>query len=130
MEATFPDGSVHRFPPCASGAPRVRGSVSMPTLPADYDGWLAYTATKATGPAYDSFLGSFSTPDAPKEVPQVLYLFTGEAPVKPGGHLAEGDAREPRSFNCPRGRAALCQSNRCFPHACQPPRQHRSQSDS
>ncbi|KAA0157254.1 hypothetical protein FNF27_04979 [Cafeteria roenbergensis] len=49
----------------------------MPTLPADYDGWLAYTATKATGPAYDSFLGSFSTPDAPKEVPQVLYLFTG-----------------------------------------------------
>jgi hypothetical protein len=45
-------------------------------LPADYDGWLAFTSnmTKTT---FDTFLGNFSVPDAPEHDPQVLYIFTG-----------------------------------------------------
>ena len=67
LEAVFPDGSVHRYPPCNA----TRGP-----LPPDYDGWLAYTAYKDEK-GFDAFLGDFSTPDDPAESPQVLYLFTG-----------------------------------------------------
>ena len=103
LEATLPDGTVRTFPSCGGVLPvrpgaaafnrttgrrsgllgAVPGAGSAASndkkdgLPADYNGWLAYTVSKATGAAYDAFLGSFSTPDAPKEVPQILYLFTG-----------------------------------------------------
>ncbi len=44
-------------------------------LPPDYDGWLAYT--ELMDPAgYDQFLGYFSVPAAPKQIPDILYIFT------------------------------------------------------
>jgi len=47
-----------------------------PVFPADYDGWLAYTAWHdPTG--IDAFLGKFSVPDAPAQYPDVMYIFTG-----------------------------------------------------
>jgi hypothetical protein len=42
----------------------------------DYDGWLAYT-TFHYPQGIDSFLGYFSVPNNPQNVPEVLYLFTG-----------------------------------------------------
>jgi len=42
----------------------------------DYDGWLAYTTFQDTV-GFQSFLGFFSVPQYPQNVPEVLYLFTG-----------------------------------------------------
>lgn len=48
------------------------------TLPADYNGWLQYTAFNLSATAsFDSFLGRFSVPAAPVHPPQILYVFTG-----------------------------------------------------
>jgi len=47
--------------------------------PQVYDGWLAFTSWQypnASG-SIDTFLGSFTVPLAPANVPEVLYLFTG-----------------------------------------------------
>jgi hypothetical protein len=73
--ATFPDGSEHTFPACRKAL-----TASNETLPADYNGWLAYTAfdLSAKSATFDAFLGYFSVPNAPQQDPQVLYLFTGE----------------------------------------------------
>jgi len=46
-------------------------------FPADYDGWLAYTAWNYP-PGIGKFYGNFSVPTKnPRNAPQVLYLFTG-----------------------------------------------------
>jgi len=46
-------------------------------FPSDYDGWLAYTAWNYPD-GIGKFYGNFSVPTkAPKNYPQVLYLFTG-----------------------------------------------------
>jgi len=43
-----------------------------------YDGWLAFTSWNYTGgPTIDAFIGNFSVPVAPRNPPEVLYLFTG-----------------------------------------------------
>eukprot|EP01089_Gocevia_fonbrunei_P012672 TRINITY_DN305_c0_g1_i1.p1 TRINITY_DN305_c0_g1~~TRINITY_DN305_c0_g1_i1.p1 ORF type:complete len:311 (+),score=70.68 TRINITY_DN305_c0_g1_i1:36-935(+) len=53
-----------------------------PTIPGqpfrlgEYDGWLAYTSFQHAA-GISSFLGYFSVPNAPKNDPEVLYLFTG-----------------------------------------------------
>lgn len=44
-------------------------------------GWLEYTAFEDPK-GLDTFLGTFSVPDVPKDVPQVLYLFTGLQNIK------------------------------------------------
>jgi len=41
-----------------------------------YDGWLSYTTFQHTA-GIDTFIGSFSVPDAPYDEPQELYIFTG-----------------------------------------------------
>ena len=65
----------------ASKAAAASASASSPAarrllqLPPDYDGWLAYT--ELMDPAgYDQFLGYFSVPAAPKQIPDILYIFT------------------------------------------------------
>jgi hypothetical protein len=45
-------------------------------LPADYDGWLQYTAFQ-TEAGFSSFTGLMSVPDTPVKLPQILYLFPG-----------------------------------------------------
>lgn len=45
-------------------------------LPADYDGWLQYTAFE-DAQGFDSFVGEMSVPDVPAAKPQILYLFPG-----------------------------------------------------
>ena len=45
-------------------------------FPPSYDGWTAYTAFQVEG-TFDSFLGDFSVPDMPAQMPEILYLFTG-----------------------------------------------------
>lgn len=45
-------------------------------LPADYNGWLQYTAINTTD-SFETFTGIMSVPDLPKEEPQILYLFPG-----------------------------------------------------
>jgi len=42
----------------------------------DYDGWLAYTTFHYPA-GFDAFLGYFTVPANPQNVPDVLYLFTG-----------------------------------------------------
>lgn len=63
-------------------------------FPADYDGWTAYTAFKSPTGNFDSFLGTFSVPDAPTSTPDILYIFTGlqsvdwipkRDPIQPAG---------------------------------------------
>jgi hypothetical protein len=45
-------------------------------LPPDYDGWLQYAAFhNASG--FDVFTALMSVPDAPKAIPDILYLFPG-----------------------------------------------------
>jgi hypothetical protein len=50
-------------------------------LPADYDGWLQYTAVNASKlglqGGFDSFTNTMSVPDVPKKRAQVLYFFPG-----------------------------------------------------
>jgi len=53
--------------------------LSRRMAPAVYDGWLAFASWQypnASG-TISSFLGSFTVPEAPAMVPEVLYLFTG-----------------------------------------------------
>ena len=73
----------YRVPACAR--PTVPGLGALPVvvrraaveaLPADYNGWLAYTADNHTA-GYNSFLGFFSVPDEPAERAHIVYLFTG-----------------------------------------------------
>lgn len=45
-------------------------------LPPEYDGWTAYTAFKIPT-TFDAYLGNFSVPDAPENVPEMFFLFTG-----------------------------------------------------
>jgi len=54
---------------------RIPGDAEV-NLPADYDGWLQYTAYHDTE-GFDSFIGKFTVPDNPKRHPHILYLFTG-----------------------------------------------------
>ncbi len=43
----------------------------------EYDGWLAYTSYLTTQPTFDTFLGNFSVPLAPANMPEELFIFTG-----------------------------------------------------
>ena len=63
-----------QLPVLLASTPAAAQSVSA--LPADYDGWLAYTAYNSSY-GFSSFLGYFSVPDIPKSTPQIIYLFTG-----------------------------------------------------
>eukprot|EP00162_Nutomonas_longa_P008684 comp18719_c0_seq1/m.33985 comp18719_c0_seq1/g.33985 ORF comp18719_c0_seq1/g.33985 comp18719_c0_seq1/m.33985 type:complete len:349 (-) comp18719_c0_seq1:109-1155(-) len=45
-------------------------------LPSDYDGWQTF-ASYNYGAPISAFLGTFSTPDIPKQVPAVDFIFTG-----------------------------------------------------
>jgi hypothetical protein len=67
---------------------------SLPNLPADYNGWLQYTAFNLSQAAsFDRFLGRFSVPTAPVRAPQMLYIFTAlqaraaSWPMSPRSHL-------------------------------------------
>jgi hypothetical protein len=62
---------VLRRRPAARNASGVLGG-----LPADYNGWLQYTAYNDPK-GFDSFVGEMSVPDAPRKRPQILYLFPG-----------------------------------------------------
>jgi len=63
-------------------APRRRGRHLLQDFPPDYDGWEAYTMWQSTGAPGSpgdiaAFLGNFSVPDAPKSMPDILFIFTG-----------------------------------------------------
>jgi hypothetical protein len=47
-----------------------------PSFSSNYDGWLAYTSWEYSA-GIDVFTGYFSVPNNPKQVPEVLYIFTG-----------------------------------------------------
>jgi len=67
---------IRQLPSCdLSKGPLYRFTKSL-DLPSDYDGWTAYTAYKIAG-SFDAFLGNFSVPDAPENVPDMFFLFTG-----------------------------------------------------
>ena len=65
----------------AEGGAEVEVEVKAGGLPADYDGWLQYTAVNASKlglqGGFDSFTNTMSVPDVPKKRAQVLYFFPG-----------------------------------------------------
>ena len=86
-EVLHPDGTRTTIPRCDTSVggtvlpvlpPRAQAKSAEPNvkLPADYDGWLQYTAYNDTE-GFDSFIGEMSVPDKPKHAPQILYLFPG-----------------------------------------------------
>eukprot|EP00658_Telonema_sp_P-2_P065773 TRINITY_DN54951_c0_g1_i1.p1 TRINITY_DN54951_c0_g1~~TRINITY_DN54951_c0_g1_i1.p1 ORF type:complete len:319 (+),score=98.32 TRINITY_DN54951_c0_g1_i1:54-1010(+) len=86
----MPDGSHHvtppdglepfTLPPCNTS---LFGAELPMLLPADYDGWLAYTALNTSrvglvsGSGFDRFTNTMSVPDLPESRPDILYLFPG-----------------------------------------------------
>eukprot|EP00041_Stephanoeca_diplocostata_P035324 m.1241462 g.1241462 ORF g.1241462 m.1241462 type:complete len:318 (+) comp24679_c1_seq1:94-1047(+) len=60
----------------APSSPRASVHRDRRQLPADYNGWLQYTAINTTD-SFETFTGLMSVPDLPKEEPQILYLFPG-----------------------------------------------------
>jgi hypothetical protein len=70
-------GSSWTIPTCphASAFAQEEKAVADP-FPSDYDGWLAYTTAKSPVP-FTSFNGTFSVPNSPASVPDMLFSFTG-----------------------------------------------------
>lgn len=85
MRVVAPDASVTFLPKCD----QTLGPMRKPNkpadaekgLPADYDGWLEYTAlnTSALGLAggFDAYTSVMSVPDVPKRMADQLFLFPG-----------------------------------------------------
>ena len=83
-----PDGSKKIIAQCEAngGWPVWRASSEMSRdapypLPADYDGWLEYTALNVSAlglsGGFDAFTSVMSVPDVPKRKAQMLYFFPG-----------------------------------------------------
>jgi len=69
---TTPTGEIRNLGSCLDKYPAKLAKKNV----GDYDGWLAYTAYEAPVD-FDVFVGYFSVPDEPQNVPEELYLFTG-----------------------------------------------------
>ena len=67
-------GGHMRIPSCKRNA---KSKSARLGFPADYNGWLAYTSYKTTADTFTNFLGNFSVPNAPRNTPQQLFIFTG-----------------------------------------------------
>jgi len=77
----FPNGTSRQIPACDTLNGTLPLRVRDIPLPADYDGWLQYTAVNTsklglTG-GFDGFSNVMSVPQVPKRRPQILYLFPG-----------------------------------------------------
>jgi hypothetical protein len=83
-----PNGTVYLIPVCDTQngtlpmiLPKEKITQQIGGLPADYDGWLQYTALNVsklglTG-GFDAFTSFMSVPDKPQQPAQVLYFFPG-----------------------------------------------------
>jgi hypothetical protein len=79
FQVTNWNGETVEFAKCVgkhSKLPIILQQSSGDKFPSDYNGWLAYAAFNSSR-GFSAFLGNFSVPDRPEEVPDVLYLFTG-----------------------------------------------------